>query len=164
MKEVKAPNRYDLNGMVSLFAAGSIEMGVAEAWQQRLADALADMDRLLYLNPRRDDWDKTWKQTKDFPQFNEQVTWELQGQETADVIAMYFDPATKSPITLLELGLFVEKNLVVFCPEGYFRKGNVDIVCERYDVAQADSWDDFVAKVRSALEEVEDERLEGTWK
>jgi len=164
MKEVKAPNRYDLNGMVSLFAAGSIEQGQAEPWQSRLVESLSDMDHLLILNPRRPDWDPSWKQDKENPQFKEQVVWELDSQKLSDVIAMYFDPKTKSPITLLELGLFAEKNLVVFCPEGFYRKGNVDIVCERYDVTQADSWDDFVAKVRQALDAAEKDRLEGAWK
>jgi hypothetical protein len=164
MQEVKAPESYDLEGKVSLFLAGSIEQGKAEPWQSRLVESLADMDLLLILNPRRSDWDASWTQSKDDPQFRGQVVWELAAQETADVIAMYFDPATKSPITLLELGLFAEKNIVVFCPEGFYRKGNVDIVCERYDVAQADSWDDFVAKVRQALDAAEKDRLEGAWK
>ena len=163
MQEVKAPNSYKSEGNILLFAAGSIEMGAAENWQDRLAKALGDIDRLVVLNPRRDDWDSTWKQVKEDAQFNEQVTWELQAQESADVIAMYFDPNTKSPITLLELGLFVEKNMVVFCPKGFYRKGNVDIVCDRYAVTQADSWDDFVAKIRALIETMEQKRLEGAW-
>jgi len=38
--------------------------------------------------------------------FVEQVTWELNALAYADLILMYFDPRTKSPITLLELGCF----------------------------------------------------------
>jgi len=164
MKEVKAPNGYNIDGMVSVFLAGSIEMDTAERWQSRLVEALSDMPRLLVLNPRRENWDSSLKQTKDEPQFNEQVTWELQAQETCDLIAMYFDPATKSPITLLELGLFADKPMVVFRPDGYFRKGNVDITCERYGIEQADSWDDFVVKVRTGLKKAEDKRLDEAWK
>ena len=48
---------------------------------------------------------------------------------------MYFDPKTKSPISLLELGLFAKSGkLVVCCPDGFWKKGNVDIVCQRYKV------------------------------
>jgi len=48
---------------------------------------------------------------------------------------MYFDPNTKSPISLLELGLHANSGkMIVCCPKGFWRKGNVDIVCERYDV------------------------------
>jgi hypothetical protein len=64
----------------------------------------------------------------------------------------------------MEMGLFIDKPIVVYCPEGYFRKGNVDIVCERYRVPQANSWDEFVALIRKALEEAEKGYLEGAWK
>jgi hypothetical protein len=46
---------------------------------------------------------------------------------------MYFVPGTISPISLMELGLFANK-CVVYCPEGFERKGNVDIVCQRYNI------------------------------
>ena len=53
---------------------------------------------------------------------------------------MYFDPNTKSPISLLELGLFAHsKKLIVCCPEGFWRKGNVDIVCDKYGIPNYDS-------------------------
>lgn len=39
------------------------------------------------------------------PQFRQQVEWELNALSVADLIVFYFDPATRSPITLLELGL-----------------------------------------------------------
>jgi hypothetical protein len=55
---------------------------------------------------------------------------------------MYFDPATKSPISLLELGLFAKTGkLIVCCSEGFWRKGNVDIVCKRYGVMQVENLD-----------------------
>lgn len=164
MQEVKAPRKYNTAKAV-VFLAGSIEMGAAEPWQQKLTEALKDLD-VTVLNPRRDDWDKTWKQSADFPQFREQVEWELEGQENSDVIALYFDPQTKSPISLLELGLFGDSSdtqMVVFCPEGFFRKGNVDIVCERYEIEQAKDWDEFVAKVRNAIEHATDFKLRSVW-
>ena len=38
-------------------------------------------------------------------------------------------------ITLLELGLFARSGkLRVCCPEPFWRKGNVDVVCARYGV------------------------------
>jgi hypothetical protein len=48
---------------------------------------------------------------------------ELSAMEMAHIIIMYFDPNTKSPISLLELGLNArEQKLVVLCPEGYWKK------------------------------------------
>jgi hypothetical protein len=120
----------------SVFLAGSIEMGAAEDWQARVERALAPYP-LLILNPRRDAWDTSWEQRSDFGPFREQVEWELQAQEQANLIAIYFAPQTHAPITLLELGLFAHSGkLVVCCPEGFWRKGNVDIVCARYGVPQ----------------------------
>jgi hypothetical protein len=67
----------------------------------------------------------------------EQVEWELAGLEQASLIAMYFEPSTQAPITLLELGLFAQSGrLVVCCPPGFWRRGNIEIVCARYQVPQ----------------------------
>jgi nucleoside 2-deoxyribosyltransferase len=117
-----------------VFLAGSIEMGLAAPWQAELEATLADAAVTLW-NPRRDDWDATWAQSITDERFRAQVEWELDALEQADRVVMYFAPTTKSPVTLLELGLFARSGkLVVCCPEGYFRKGNVDVVCQRYGV------------------------------
>lgn len=120
----------------SIFLAGSIEMGRAAQWQQTVEEAL-HVYSVTILNPRRDDWDATWEQSVNNPNFVAQVNWELDAQRQADCIAMYFVPDTRAPITLLELGLFADTGkLVVCCPEGYWRKGNVDVVCGRYSIPQ----------------------------
>jgi hypothetical protein len=127
------PNTLSQPGV---FLAGSIEMGRAELWQDVVAAALRD-EPLTVLNPRRDDWDASWEQSSANPQFVAQVTWELDAQERTDLIAMYFAPETYAPITLLELGLFAASGkLLVCCPPGYWRKGNVDVVCARYSIPQ----------------------------
>ncbi|MCB0194470.1 MAG: nucleoside 2-deoxyribosyltransferase domain-containing protein [Anaerolineae bacterium] len=132
----------------SIFLAGSIEMDTAEKWQDRFAQAFQASDVLLF-NPRRDAWDTSWEQSAHNRFFREQVEWELAAQEQADIIAMYFDPQTKSPITLLELGLFARsQKLIVCCPAGFWRKGNVDVVCERYGVEQVSTFSDLVERVR----------------
>ena len=78
-------------------------------------------------------------------QFKEQVEWELEALEIADHIIMYFDKDTKSPISLLELGLYAtSEKMVVCCPEGFWRKGNLDIVCERYKIKQVESLDKLI--------------------
>jgi len=138
MIEAKAPENYIINkDRLTIFLAGSIEMGKAENWQDKVKRLLKDED-VLILNPRRDEWDTTWVQSIDNYKFREQVVWELDAMDKADKILMYFDPATKSPISLLELGLFADsERLVVVCPEGFWRKGNVDIVCSRYEIKQA---------------------------
>lgn len=135
-----------------MFLAGSIEMGGAVDWQARCADALADRDGLVVLDPRRDDWDASWRQSIDEPQFRAQVEWELDGLERADVIAMWFEPATRSPITLLELGLHARGGkLVIGCPFGFWRRGNLEVVAARFAIPLVATWDDFVAAVRARV-------------
>jgi hypothetical protein len=55
-------------------------MGAAHDWQTELANVLAQR-RVTILNPRRTDWDATWRQSIDEPRFREQVEWELDGLE-----------------------------------------------------------------------------------
>lgn len=149
MKVVKAPSKFTPLTQKSVFLAGSIEMGKAENWQALVTNSLYD-ENLIILNPRRDDWDSSWKQSINNPQFKEQVEWELLAQEKADLIAMYFDKNTQSPITLLELGLFANsKKLIVCCPEGYYRKGNVDIVCRRYGVKQVSNLSQLINAIKA---------------
>lgn len=120
----------------TIFLAGSIEMGVAEEWQTKVGNAI-ESPSFITLNPRRDYWDASWKQDINNPQFKEQVTWEMDGLMGASLRIFYFDPSTKSPITLMELGLTccLQTNLVC-CREPFWRKGNVDILCQRYNIKQ----------------------------
>ncbi|KAJ7100269.1 hypothetical protein B0H15DRAFT_819537 [Mycena belliarum] len=152
----------------SVFLAGSIEMGAAEDWQTVITNRLSHLP-ITILNPRRNDWDSSWKQSASDPQFREQVKWELDMLDRCDVIAMYFDPNTKAPISLLELGLFAASRkgpkegrsgedtqerpskLVVCCPDGFYRKGNVEIVCERYKVPMLQNIDQLIHRVVERL-------------
>jgi hypothetical protein len=117
-----------------IFLAGSIEMGKAEDWQRKIIDAVQDSERIIF-NPRRENWDASWEQSIDNQNFKEQVDWELSALECSDMIIMNLIPETMSPISLLEFGLFARSGkLVVYCPSGFWRKGNVDVVCEKYKI------------------------------
>jgi hypothetical protein len=142
MKVLKAPQPlppHRRKGVIphSLFLAGSIEMGVAEDWQTSLTKYISVPEHNVkcdyIFNPRRDDWDSTWH--ADSAAFKEQVSWEMTALDCASTIIMYFDPATKSPISLLELGLHADSGkIIVCCPKGFWRRGNVEMVCERFDI------------------------------
>lgn len=151
MQVVKAPGNLNFEGL-AVFLAGSIEMGKAVGWQKVVTESLEGLD-VTILNPRRDDWDSTWTQSKNNPAFLEQVTWELNALNRAKVIVMYFDPATMSPISLLELGLYAASSkLIVCCPNGFWRKGNVDIICDRYDIVQVETLEEIAPMVKTIVE------------
>jgi hypothetical protein len=149
---LKPPTPLSLDAAVtSIFLAGSIEMGTAEDWQRQVEDALEDLP-VVILNPRRSERDASWVQSIANSQFREQVEWELEGQERASVLGMYFAPATKAPVTLLELGLFARSGkLVVCCPEGFWRKGNVEVVCARYGIPLVGEFPEFLRLLRELI-------------
>jgi len=137
MSVIKPPNSISKNHKrkYAIFLAGSIEMGKAENWQMKVEAYFKDKSDYTILNPRRDDWDSSWTQEFENPQFYQQVNWELTGLERADSIIMYLCAGTQSPISLLELGLYANSGkLLVCCPKDFWRKGNVDIVCEKYGI------------------------------
>lgn len=150
MQIITAPNKLSFDGK-SVFLAGSIEQNKAENWQDNLTSKLKEFE-VTFFNPRREKWDDSWVQSIDNKQFKAQVEWELNALEKSNIIVMYFDPKTKSPISLLELGLFAKsEKMIVCCPEGFWRKGNVDIVCERYKIIQVDSIDLLIEKLKKLL-------------
>jgi hypothetical protein len=144
MEVIKPPYRR-----MSIFLAGSIEMGLAEDWQSMIEKELDGHNVTIY-NPRRDSWDSSWVQSIHNEEFREQVEWELDHLDKSDVIVMYFDENTKSPISLLELGLYASSGkMIVYCPEGFWRKGNVDIVAQRYDITQVNSFNELLIALKS---------------
>jgi len=152
---------------IKVFIAGSIEMGKSVDWQIEFIEKLNKEPslkkvNLVLFNPRRRDWNSSWKQEINNAQFREQVEWELEAQKIANIIPMHFEPKSLAPITLMEFGLNVQfrcvalqidgwgfipklpSRLVVHCPKGFWRKGNIDIVCAKYRIKQVETLDDLV--------------------
>lgn len=171
MKIVKPPHRRErFENEHHLFFAGSIEMGKAKLWQDKLANDLRAVEdelegHIVIYNPRRDHWDSSWDQSDTHEEFVGQVNWELDHATNESAITVfYFDKDTKSPVTLLELGLVAADpdapTPVVFCPKGYWRKGNVDIVCQRYGVEQVNSHKELVEWIKNRLKMYETDPFE----
>ena len=118
-------------GQPVLFLAGSIDQGGAPDWQGAVIEALADCP-VTILNPRRAVWETTDPDT-----FQTQVAWELDGLERADCVVLYLAPGSLAPVSLLELGLHAASGKVILCcPDGFWRKGNVDMVAMRFGIPQ----------------------------
>jgi hypothetical protein len=153
-KVIRPPEVFDFKQPPEppvVFLGGAIDMGQAEDWQSKLAETLDDVSCVL-LNPRRNDWDSSWEQSIHNPQFKEQVEWELKGLEQATFVVIVLPKDSKAPISLLELGLHViGRRMIVFCQEGYWRKGNVDVVCNRYGVPVYEDFDSFATFVKARI-------------
>lgn len=154
----KAPTSYSQDGY-KIFLGGVIDMGRGEPWHETVIEALDGYD-VTILSPKRDDWDSSWEQSLQDERFVEQVEWELKAQESADLRLYVFattpEAAKKSqaPITLMELGLHADDNTVVCCPEGYFRKGNVDVVCRWFGILEYETLDELLSDLKLTLDKL----------
>lgn len=131
----------------SIFLAGTIDMGNSVDWQEETCVNIVKNygDRFTIFNPRRKDWDSSWQQEYQNPNFFQQVNWELGALEAADAIIVFFAAGSQSPITLMELGLYANSGkCLVVCEDGFWRKGNVEIVCDNYNIPMYESIKDAV--------------------
>lgn len=152
--EVQAPKEFpkELRKKFSIFLGGAIDMGKAEDWQKRLVNDLKDYDVVL-LNPRRDDFQVDAVQSMSNPYFKEQVEWELEMQDSfSDLLVYYIPPGTQSRITLLEIGLFCrELPHVICCPEGFDRKGNIDVTSNYFNFNLVHSYVDLLEEIKARI-------------
>lgn len=145
-----------------LFLAGSIEQGKAQNWQQKAIEfysAQQEIDDLVIVNPRRETWPTELEQKFENREFNFQVSFELEHLEKADAVVMWLEPGTMSPISLFELGLMTGwtsmgalNKLVIGCPEGFWRKGNVEVVTNRYRIQLVSTFDELLKEGYSVLQ------------
>ena len=131
--------------LYTIFLAGSIENGKADDWQFKLSEQLNRFDNILILNPRR----RNWKPDLGGNELKKQITWEQEAIKQSNLVVFYFDPATKSPISLLELGecLGSHRPVIVYCPQTFFRYTNVEITCMKYGIKLHSDYQQFVANI-----------------
>lgn len=165
--EIKPPAPLPNTKALQIFLAGSIEQGKARLWHADVIAGINTTKDVVFLNPRREQWDATWEQSIENPSFNYQVNWELDGIQQAHIIFFYFQPDTLAPITLAELATVLARGggslyssvcfpPVVVCPKGFWRKGNVDIMCHRRNVAVYDNLEDGIAALQRYINHTRD--------
>ena len=139
---IKKPEGYK-----TVFLAGTISES-KEDWQKSIIEAVMDFKKIIF-NPRRENWNSDWEQSMNNPKFVEQVNWELEKLELADMIIMNLTPGTMSPISLLEFGMYSKSGkLIVYCPEGFWRKGNIDVTCDRYNIPQVQKFEELITLIK----------------
>lgn len=150
MKYVEALDQYVREpGEVSLFLGGGITNCVN--WQNLVIESLKDTD-LVLLNPRR----------KNFPMGDpeatpKQIVWEYEHMKLATMIMFWFSPETLCPITLFELGKWIEKDkqLFVGCDPAYQRMQDVIVQCSlsRPTLKVHTSLESIVAAIKNSLKD-----------
>ena len=129
-----------------VFLAGTIDNGESLDWQSAVAEDLMSQSTkqpIFVYNPRRE----KWPDSSDNDEITKQIKWELHHLEKADLIVMNILPKSKSPISLMELGLFAkEGKVIVFCQPSFYRYDNVRVVCETYGIKLIDTNDILVIR------------------
>lgn len=130
-----------------IFLAGTIDMGNSIDWQAGTVEKLRGMNgRYLVWNPRRSGGFTSSPEEIDY-----QIKWELERLEKCDIIVMNILGTSKSPITLLEMGIHIRSGkLYVACEPDFYRHDNVRITCERYGVPLFNSLDELLTELGSA--------------
>lgn len=122
----------------SVFLAGTIDNGDSLNWQNKTIIELMNLginDIEIY-NPRREHWNPNPSKEE----MECQIKWEQEYLDKADFIAMVLLDDSKSPISLLELGLYAKSNkLIVFCTPDFYRWDNVRLTCEKYNIQLVES-------------------------
>jgi hypothetical protein len=147
---IKAPSPQTARHDRSVFLAGTTSG--PHDWRDAVCEQLSGLPITIY-NPLRPDWDSSWTEDISCEPYRKQVEWELEKQELAQVIAFYFGAGTDAPISLLELGLCAkQRKSIVYVQEGYRKKGNVQIVCQRYGIKLVDRAEDLSGEIARLLD------------
>src|ERR1035437_683232 len=138
---IKSPTKINPKNKFSIFLAGTISEAKT-LWQDDIAKKLEHFNIDVY-NPRRENWNMNASSSEQ----HEQINWELKALDKSNIIIMNFLADSKSPISLLELGLYAESGkLIVCCPKKFYRRDNVEIVCKKHNIPILDNMDDLMVR------------------
>ena len=155
------PN-YPEKPIIKIFLAGTIDNGNSYDWQYEMIINLSELEDYNFkiYNPRRVNWNPHCSDSD----LKYQIKWELEHLDESDIIIMYLDDESKSPISLLELGLYAQsKKLFVICGKDFYRKMNVFITCQKYDIpyiiideplrfAGNKNWNEVIEHIKNIIE------------
>lgn len=133
---IDAPsNKKPLDNSFTVFLAGTIDADKGSVdWQHKICKKIEDTTdnkyRITIYNPRREEFPDSGSS-----EVRRQIKWEHKHMDDADLIVMNILEDSKSPISLMEMGMYAESGkLVVFCKTGFYRYDNVQMVCKKYNV------------------------------
>lgn len=109
------------------FLAGSIDFKESTSWRDLVVSG--NSKNTIFFDPTREDHDTLGNQ-----EMMSHIQWELEALELADMIILNFLPEAKSPISLVEFGLYLKSNkLIVVCPKEFYQYRYVSAICDKYN-------------------------------
>lgn len=118
-----------------VFLAGTIDNGASANWQEQVIEKLSSNSpkgmNLIVFNPRRSNWNANATHEDQMIQ----IDWEQRALADANHIFLVLLDGSKSPISLLELGLYAKSmKITVFCTKKFYRYDNVYDTCMRNNI------------------------------
>jgi len=110
----------------SIFLAGSMDHKQEGSWRDEIS---AEFGMYSIFDPTNNNHDHL--NTKEMKRH---INWELNALQLSDIILLNFLPDALSPISLVELGMYVRSNkLIVICPQEFYKSNYVHTLCEKYN-------------------------------
>lgn len=151
---IRAPARPQQTHRLSIFLGGTASDTGEPDWREALNKGLADQAVTIF-DPKRDDWDATWREDFSDTRWADQIQWELDMQDTADIIVVLFHGVTAAPVSLAEMGMASRTGKLIACAlDGYCKKGYVEAVCRKFKAPFVRSEDELRRVVMERLSEL----------
>lgn len=113
-------------GKEYFFLAGSIDYHLQSNWRQEIINKTGSS--VHFFDPTRIDHNEL----SNF-KMKEHIKWELDALDISDKIILNFLPNAKSPISLVELGMYVSTSkLIVICPNEFYQSRYIKVLCNKH--------------------------------
>ncbi|TLD08582.1 uncharacterized protein PgNI_07160 [Pyricularia grisea] len=118
-----------------VYLAGSMPVTGTADWREALVGSLAHVP-VTWVDPTRPEWDESWREDDDHGPFREHVKWEIEMKDRADLVIVHFGASSRPSDGLLELGILAgsRRRCKVVCESGYQKRGDVVMLCQRYQI------------------------------
>lgn len=127
------------------FLAGSIDFTLKDSWREKVIKEMGEL--VHFFDPTRTDHDEL-----NDSQMKAHINWELDAMILADKILLNFLSDFKSPISLVELGLYVKSSkLIVVCPDQFYQKRYVEMLCKKYKTPFFNSLNEAIKYIKESL-------------
>ena len=111
----------------TVFLAGSIDLELEGNWRNEIVEELKD--DYHFFDPTR----KEHNQMGNF-EMQDHIKWELDALNMSNKILLNFLPDSKSPVSLIELGLYMmSSKLIVVCPKSFYKRRYIKTLCQKYN-------------------------------
>ncbi|WP_298900513.1 nucleoside 2-deoxyribosyltransferase domain-containing protein [uncultured Psychroserpens sp.] len=120
------------------FLAGSIDYNASNPWRESLIKKAKAS--IHFFDPTRRDHDSL-----SHAEMQNHIHWELEALELSDTIVLHFLRTAKSPISLVELGLYARSGkLIVVCPNTFYQRRYIEVLCKKYSIVLCNSLNEVI--------------------